>query len=118
MEATFKVRFRDQDETSVPGLLWLEYWTYVARTPELRREHSANYEDWRIKDLDRLEKAFLDRKLLAGLDASLIVDMFHTIVCGLLVKTAIDSETITPQRAYEIGQFFLSLISTRPDSSE
>lgn len=118
MEATFKVRFRDQNETSVPGLLWLEYWTHVARTPELRREHSENYEAWRIKDLDRLEKAFLDRRLLPELDGSLIVDMFHTIVCGLLVKSAIDSETITPQRAYEIGQFFLSLISRQATNDD
>jgi AcrR family transcriptional regulator len=116
MEATFKVRFRDQDEASVPGLLWLEYWTHVARTPELRREHSANYEDWRVKDLQRLEKAFLRKRIRPDLDGLLIVDMFHAIVCGLLVKSAIDSETITPQRAYEIGQVFLSLISTKPDS--
>lgn len=118
MEATFKVRFRDQNETSVPGLLWLEYWTHVARTPELRREHSANYEDWRVKDLNRLDKAFLRRRIRPDLDGSLIVDMFHTIVCGLLVKSAIDSETITPQRAYEIGQFFLALISKETASGD
>ena len=111
MEATFKVRFLEQEKAAIPILLWLEYWLYIARTPELRQEHSNNYAEWRTNELERLRESFRAGQLRDDLDPTLIVDMFHTVVCGLMVKSLIDAETITPERAYELGRFFLSLIS-------
>ena len=43
MEAIFRVRFLEQEKAAIPILLWLEYWLYISRTPELREEHSSNY---------------------------------------------------------------------------
>ena len=111
MDATFRVRFKERDEIRFPSLIWLEYWIHLLRTPELQRDRTAAYNMWREHDLARLEKAFGNAELRGDLEPTLIVDMFHTLVCGLVVKTAIDHEVITPDRAYEIGQFFLSLIS-------
>ena len=111
MDATFRVRFRERDEIMFPSLIWLEYWIHLVRTPELQHDRSAAYNRWRESDLARLEQAFRDGQLRSDLDPTLIVDMFHTLVCGLVVKTAIDQEVITPERAYQIGSFFLSLIS-------
>ena len=118
MEAMFRVRFLEQDQDRAPSLLWLEYWTHITRAPELRLDHSAGYTEWRQSDLERLKQAFEDGTLRSDLDPQLIVDMFHTLVCGLLVKTAIDSETITAARAFELGQFFLSLISPQSQPSD
>lgn len=115
MDAIFRVRFRDRDEAKFPSLIWLEYWIHLVRNPELQHDRGAAYTKWRENDLGRLEQAFKDGELRSDLDPTLIVDMFHTLVCGLVVKTAIDHEVITPERAYEIGRFFLSLI-TRPKS--
>lgn len=111
IEATFRVRFLEQDQINAPSLLWLEYWTHISRAAELRLDHSAGYAKWREVEIERLRQSLDDGTLRSELDPSLIVDMFHTVVCGLLVKTAIDSETITAERAFELGKFFLSLIS-------
>jgi AcrR family transcriptional regulator len=113
METTFRVRFRERDEASVPGLLWLEYWAYLARMPDLCKEHSRSYGEWQQVELSRLEEAFAEGELRSDLDPTLIIDMLHTMVCGLVVKSAVDAEVITPERAFEIGRFFLSLISAR-----
>jgi len=114
MEATFRVRFLEQEKAAIPIPLWLEYWLYIARTPELRQEHSGNYVEWREFELERLHESFKVGQLRQDLDPTLIVDMFHTVVCGLMVKSLIDAETITAERAFEVGQFFLSLISPEP----
>jgi len=111
MEATFRVRFLEQEKAAIPILLWLEYWLYIARTPELREEHSSNYVEWRVFELERLHECLKAAQLREDFDPALIVDMFHTVVCGLMVKSLIDAETITAERAFEVGRFFLSLIS-------
>jgi AcrR family transcriptional regulator len=118
MDATFRVRFGERDEVLFPSLIWLEYWNHLVRTPDRQHDRATAYSEWREHDLARLEQAFRDGQLRSDLDPTLIVDMFHTLVCGLVVKTAIDHEVITAERAYEIGKFFLSLISTpAPDKA-
>jgi hypothetical protein len=112
MDATFRIRFKERDEVRFPSLVWLEYWIHLVRTPELQSDRAETYSMWREHNLGRIERALRDGDLRSDLDPSLVVDMFHTLVCGLLVKTAIDSEVITSDRAYELGRFFLSLIST------
>jgi len=116
MEATFRVRFLEQEKAAIPILLWLEYWLYIARTPELHEEHSSNYVEWRVFELGRLHERLKAAPLREDLDPALIVDMFHTVVCGLMVKSLIDAETITAERAFEVGRFFLSLISPEDPS--
>lgn len=118
MEATFRVRFLERDDASVPGLLWLEYWTHLARTPRSREKHAKSYHEWQEIDLARLEKAFVAGELRGDLDPTLVVDMFHTVVCGLLVKSAIDAGAVTPERAFEIGRFFVSLISAEQSTDK
>jgi AcrR family transcriptional regulator len=46
IETTLRVRFKERDEVSFPSLLWLEYWTHLARTPELKHDRAMTYNRW------------------------------------------------------------------------
>lgn len=111
MEAIFRFRFQDDDATRVPWIFWLEYWTHAARMEDLRVHHSQTYERMQEVDLAQVRSAVAAGKIREDLDAGMIVDLYHAVFCGLIVKVVLDKESITAQRALELGRFFLSLIS-------
>ena len=116
MEGYLRSRILDWESSGlISGLLWLEYWNHVARNPELHVVHSKTYAEWQAVEVERLRQGLKANELRSDLDPTLIVDMFHTLICGLVVKTAIDSDSITPDRAFSIAQFFLSLISPQSE---
>jgi AcrR family transcriptional regulator len=115
LDAVYRGRFEDRDESSVPWIFWLEYWLYAARTPTLRLHHSESYSRWRKMDLERINAGVEADEIRRDLDPDLIADMFHVVFCGLAVKAAIDHETISNERALELSRFFLSLL--RPSTA-
>lgn len=119
MENFLRTRFLEAEKnTLISGLQWMEYWNHVARTPELHGEHSRTYADWQAIEVRRIERGAAEKQLSSELDPTLIADMFHTLICGLLVKTAIDPEAITSERAFAIAQFFLSLIAPQNEETQ
>ena len=119
MEEFLRARFLEAEKnTLVSGLQWMEYWNHLARTPGLHSEHSKTYAEWQAIEVRRLERGAAEGQLSSELDPTLISDMFHTLICGLLVKTAIDPDAITSERAFAISQLFLSLIAPRGEGSE
>jgi AcrR family transcriptional regulator len=111
LESVYRGRFENRDESSVPWIFWLEYWLYAARTPSLRIHHSETYSRMRGRDLQRVAAGVNSGEIRGDLDPNLIADMFHVVFCGLAVKAVLDHETISNERAFELSQFFLSLIA-------
>jgi len=117
MEAIFKFRFQDEDSTNVPWIFWLEYWNHAARTEDLRVHHSQTFTLMQEMDLAQVRTAMAAGQIRDDLDPGSIVDLYHAVFCGLIVKVVLDKESITGQRALELGRFFLSLI-TREEREE
>lgn len=111
MEAIFKFRFQDEESTNVAWIFWLEYWNHAARTEDLRVHHSQTFSTMQEMDLAQVRTAIAEGQVRDDLDPGLIVDLYHAVFCGLIVKVVLDRESITGQRALELGRFFLSLIS-------
>jgi AcrR family transcriptional regulator len=111
MEAIFKYRFQDDEATNVPWIFWLEYWNHAARTEDLRLHHSQTFTHMQEMDREQVRKAMASGQVRDDLDPGLIVDLYHAVFCGLIVKVVLDRETITTERALELGRFFLSLIA-------
>jgi AcrR family transcriptional regulator len=119
MEGYLRSRILEWEEAGLlSGLLWLEYWNYVARTPELQGVHSRTYAEWMAVEVERLRQGMKANELRSDLDPTLIADLLHTMICGLLVKSAIDPDVVTPERAFSIAQFFLALISPQDPQPE
>jgi AcrR family transcriptional regulator len=116
MEAIFKFRFQNEDSTNVPWIFWLEYWNHAARTEDLRVHHSQTFTLMQEMDLAQVRKAIAAGQIRDDLDPGSIVDLYHAVFCGLIVKVVLDKESITGHRALELGSFFLSLIA--PAESE
>jgi AcrR family transcriptional regulator len=111
MEAIFRFRFQDDEATNVPWIFWLEYWSHAARTEELRLHHSQTYSQMQGMDLEQVRTAMAAGQIREDLDPAMVVDLFHAIFCGLIVKVVLDKESITGQRALDLGRLFLSLIA-------
>jgi AcrR family transcriptional regulator len=110
MEAIFKIRF-NEDGANVPWIFWLEYWNHAARTEDLRLHHSKSFMRMQELDAAQVEKAIAAGEIREDLDPALIVDLYHAVFCGLIVKVVLDRESITAERAMELGRFFLALMS-------
>jgi hypothetical protein len=50
-------------------------------------------------------------QIRTDLDPELVADLYSTVVYGLAVKFVLDHETITGERAFEVGKFVLDLLS-------
>jgi AcrR family transcriptional regulator len=111
MDAIFRFRFQDDEATNVPWIFWLEYWTHAARTEELRLHHSQTYSLMQGMDIEQVRTAMGSGQIREDLDPAMIVDLYHAIFCGLIVKVVLDKESITGQRALDLGRLFLSLIA-------
>jgi AcrR family transcriptional regulator len=111
MDAIFRFRFQDDEATNVPWIFWLEYWTHAARTEELRLHHSQTYSLMQGMDIEQVRTAMASGQIREDLDPAMIVDLYHAIFCGLIVKVVLDKESITGQRALDMGRLFLSLIA-------
>lgn len=110
LENSFRLQFRDRDESMPSWRFWLELWARAARSPELRTRHSERMREVRESYTRLLTVAAERGELAEGSDPELIGDLIHTLVYGLAVKSTLDDNVISPQRAYEIGALALDLI--------
>lgn len=111
MDAIFKFRFQDDESTNVPWIFWLEYWNHAARTEDLRVHHSQTFTMMQEMDLAQVRTAMAAGQIREDIDPAMIVDLYHAVFCGLIVKVVLDKESITGDRALDLGRLFLSLLA-------
>ena len=117
MQAMYRVCFTDRDEATPPWNFWLEYWAKASRTPKLREHHSQQFARLRGAAADRAKAAIESGQLRDDVDPDLSADLFYTLIYGLAVQVTLDHETVSPDRAWEIANFALSLLRSKPDTN-
>ena len=110
IENSFRVQFRDRGADTPSWRFWLELWAKSAHSPELRTRHAERMREVR-ESYTRLLTAAAERGELAdGLDPELVGNLIHALIYGLAVKSTLDNDVISPQRAYEIGALAVNLL--------
>lgn len=114
-EKSFHIQFVDRDAATPPWNLWLELWAKAARSPRLRQLHSDRIAEVRRSYTQYLQRSIESGEMKDGIDPELAGDLLHTLVYGLAVKVTLDSESISPERAYQIAALAMDLLSNEKE---
>jgi BetI-type transcriptional repressor, C-terminal len=106
----YRVCFLDGDPEAPPWSFWLELWGKAARTPKLRQYHSQHYSSLHDNQTRHARAGIEAGQIKPDLDPELVAELYHTLIYGLAVKVTLDNEAVSPERAFEIGNFALSLV--------
>jgi AcrR family transcriptional regulator len=110
----FEVSLIDDSPTVPPLSFWIEYWAHASRDTDLKDFRAGRIARFRQSIADAVASGADDGRFEPGIDPLLAADLLQAVLDGLQLKAALDSATISRERAMDVVAFLLELLESRP----
>jgi AcrR family transcriptional regulator len=109
----FEVSLIEDSPTVPPLSFWIEYWAHASRDKDLKDFRAGRISRFRQSIADAVRAGGDSGRFAEGIDPLLAADLLQAVLDGLQLKVALDSATISRERAMEVVGFLLAIMAPR-----
>jgi AcrR family transcriptional regulator len=113
LTALFEVSLKGESPSVPPLSFWIEYWAHAARDADLRDFRAGRISRFRHTIAQSIQEGVEGGDYRADLDPLLTADLLQALLDGLQLKIALDSASISSERAMETVRLLIRLMEER-----